>query len=246
MNFAVVQFPGSNCDQDVVHVLRNVLGHSARLLWHKEDSLGNADAVVIPGGFSYGDYLRTGAIARFSPVMQAIQRFAAQGGRVLGICNGFQILCEAGLLPGALIRNRSLQFRCENVYLQTVTAQSPFTCKIPPGRLLRIPVAHGEGCYFADDETLARLRSNDQILWRYVDAEGKPTEQGNPNGSLDNIAGICNQARNVAGLMPHPERASESILGCADGRLIFESMIHALDPNGHANATAQAELQPVH
>jgi phosphoribosylformylglycinamidine synthase subunit PurQ / glutaminase len=246
MNFAVVQFPGSNCDQDVVHVLRNVLGHSARLLWHKEDSLGNADAVVIPGGFSYGDYLRTGAIARFSPVMQAIQRFAAQGGRVLGICNGFQILCEAGLLPGALIRNRSLQFRCENVYLQTVTAQSPFTCKIPPGRLLRIPVAHGEGCYFADDETLARLRSNDQILWRYVDAEGKPTEQANPNGSLDNIAGICNQARNVAGLMPHPERASESILGCADGRLIFESMIHALDPNGHANATAQAELQPVH
>jgi phosphoribosylformylglycinamidine synthase subunit PurQ / glutaminase len=246
MNFAVVQFPGSNCDQDVVHVLRNVLGHSARLLWHKEDSLGNADAVVIPGGFSYGDYLRTGAIARFSPVMQAIQRFAAQGGRVLGICNGFQILCEAGLLPGALIRNRSLQFRCENVYLQTVTAQSPFTCKIPPGRLLRIPIAHGEGCYFADDETLARLRSNDQILWRYVDAEGKPTEQGNPNGSLDNIAGICNQARNVAGLMPHPERASESILGCADGRLIFESMIHALDPNGHANATAQAELQPVH
>jgi phosphoribosylformylglycinamidine synthase subunit PurQ / glutaminase len=246
MNFAVVQFPGSNCDQDVVHVLRNVLGHSARLLWHKEDSLGNADAVVIPGGFSYGDYLRTGAIARFSPVMQAIQRFAAQGGRVLGICNGFQILCEASLLPGALIRNRSLQFRCENVYLQTVTAQSPFTCKIPPGRLLRIPVAHGEGCYFADDETLARLRSNDQILWRYVDAEGKPTEQANPNGSLDNIAGICNQARNVAGLMPHPERASESILGCADGRLIFESMIHALDPNGHANATAQAELQPVH
>jgi phosphoribosylformylglycinamidine synthase subunit PurQ / glutaminase len=246
MNFAVVQFPGSNCDQDVVHVLRNVLGHSARLLWHKEDSLGNADAVVVPGGFSYGDYLRTGAIARFSPVMQAIQRFAAQGGRVLGICNGFQILCEASLLPGALIRNRSLQFRCENVYLQTVTAQSPFTCKIPPGRLLRIPVAHGEGCYFADDETLARLRSNDQILWRYVDAEGKPTEQGNPNGSLDNIAGICNQARNVAGLMPHPERASESILGCADGRLIFESMIHALDPNGHANATAQAELQPVH
>jgi phosphoribosylformylglycinamidine synthase subunit PurQ / glutaminase len=246
MNFAVVQFPGSNCDQDVVHVLRNVLGHSARLLWHKEDSLGNADAVVIPGGFSYGDYLRTGAIARFSPVMQAIQRFAAQGGRVLGICNGFQILCEAGLLPGALIRNRSLQFRCENVYLQTVTAQSPFTCKIPPGRLLRIPVAHGEGCYFADDETLARLRSNDQILWRYVDAEGKPTEQANPNGSLDNIAGICNQARNVAGLMPHPERASESILGCADGRLVFESMIHALEPNGHADVTAQAELQPVH
>jgi phosphoribosylformylglycinamidine synthase I len=246
MNFAVVQFPGSNCDQDVVHVLRNVLGHSARLLWHKEDSLGDADAVVIPGGFSYGDYLRTGAIARFSPVMQAVQRFAAQGGQVLGICNGFQILCEAGLLPGALIRNRSLQFRCESVYLHTMTAQSPFTCRIPPGNVLRLPIAHGEGCYFADQETLAQLRSNDQILWRYVDAQGNPTEQANPNGSLDNIAGICNEARNVAGLMPHPERASESILGCADGRLIFESMIHALDRNGRANATAQAELQPVH
>ncbi len=245
MNFAVLQFPGSNCDQDVVHVLRNVLGHSARLLWHKEDSLGDADAVVIPGGFSYGDYLRTGAIARFSPVMGAVQRFALQGGRVLGVCNGFQILCEAGLLPGALIRNRSLQFRCENVYLQTVTAESPFTCKIPAGRLLRIPIAHGEGCYFADDDTLARLRSNDQILWRYVDSQGQATEQANPNGSLDNIAGICNEARNVAGLMPHPERASESILGCADGRLVFESLIHALQTDRRTSSVAPQELQPV-
>src|SRR5579859_2192708 len=148
MNFAVLQFPGSNCDQDVVHVLRNVMGQSARLLWHKDNSLGDADAVIIPGGFSYGDYLRTGAIARFSPVMEAVRRFSVNGGPVLGICNGFQILCEAGLLPGALIRNRSLQFRCEHVFLQTTTVQSPFTCQIPPGNLMRVPIAHGEGCYF--------------------------------------------------------------------------------------------------
>jgi phosphoribosylformylglycinamidine synthase I len=228
MNFAVLQFPGSNCDQDVVHVLCNVLGHSARLLWHKDASLGEADAVVIPGGFSYGDYLRTGAIARFSPVMQAVQSFAAQGGPVLGICNGFQILCEAGLLPGALIRNRSLQFRCESVFLKTATTDSPFTCRIPSDKLLRLPIAHGEGCFFADEETLARLKARNQILWRYVNAGGEASEHANPNGSLDNIAGICNEARNVVGLMPHPERASESVLGCADGRLVFESLIHTL------------------
>src|SRR5438093_11280948 len=167
MNFAVLQFPASNCDQDAVHVLRNVLGHSARLLWHKEGSLGNADAVIIPGGFSFGDYLRTGAIARFSPVMQAVQAFAAQGGLVLGICNGFQILCEAGLLRGALVRNRSLQFRCEHIFLKTITPNSPFTSRIPPDKLLRIPIAHGEGCYFADDGTLTKLKANDQILWQY-------------------------------------------------------------------------------
>jgi phosphoribosylformylglycinamidine synthase I len=236
MNFAVLQFPGSNCDQDVVHVLRNVLGHSARLLWHKDASLGDADAVIIPGGFSYGDYLRTGAIARFSPVMQAVQAFAAQGGLVLGICNGFQILCEAGLLPGALIRNRSLQFRCEHVFLKTATTDSPFTYQIPPDKLLRIPLAHWEGCYFADDETLARLKANRQILWRYVNVQGEPTEIANPNGSLDNIAGICNEARNVAGLMPHPERASEPILGCADGRWILESLVHALQTRPLAGA----------
>jgi phosphoribosylformylglycinamidine synthase subunit PurQ / glutaminase len=228
MNFAVLQFPGSNCDQDVVHVLRNVLGHSARLLWHKDASLGDTDAVIIPGGFSYGDYLRTGAIARFSPVMQAVQVFAGNGGFVLGICNGFQILCEAGLLPGALIRNRSLQFRCEHVLLKTDTTDSPFTNQIPTERLLRIPIAHGEGCYFADNEALARLKANRQILWRYVNAQGEPTEAANPNGSLDNIAGITNAARNVAGLMPHPERASEPILGSVDGRLILESLVHAL------------------
>lgn len=236
MNFAVLQFPGSNCDQDMVHVLRNVLGHSARLLWHKEKSLGDADAVFVPGGFSYGDYLRTGAIARFSPVMQAVQVFAAQGGLVLGVCNGFQILCEAGLLPGALIRNRSLQFRCEHVFLQAVTQDSPFTNRVPEGKLLRIPVAHGEGCYFADEETLARLRANRQVLWRYVNARGEATDAANPNGSLDHIAGVCNEARNVAGLMPHPERASESILGGTDGRLILESMIHTLEQRAAARA----------
>src|ERR1043165_3809642 len=228
MNFVVLQFPASNCDQDALHVLSNVLGHGARFLWHKETSLGNTDAVIIPGGFSYGDYLRTGAIARFSPVMQAVQQFAAEGGPVLGICNGFQILCEAGLLPGALIRNRSLQFRCEHVFLKTVTPDSPFSEQIAPEKILRIPIAHGEGCYFADEATLARLKANNQILWRYVNAQGEATEEANPNGSLDNIAGICNERRNVAGLMPHPERASEEMLGSVDGRLVFESLIHWL------------------
>jgi phosphoribosylformylglycinamidine synthase len=237
MNFAVLQFPGSNCDQDVVHVLRNVLGHSAKLLWHKEPSLGETDAVIVPGGFSYGDYLRTGAIARFSPVMEAVQRFAADGGLVLGICNGFQILCEAGLLPGALIRNRSLQFRCEHIFLKTATADSPFTNRVAPDQLLRLPIAHGEGCYFADEETLASLKTNNQVLWRYVNAGGEATETANPNGSLDSIAGICNEQRNVAGLMPHPERASEPVLGSADGRMVFESMIHALTSKPVAMAT---------
>ncbi len=236
MNFAVLQFPASNCDQDAVHVLRNVLGHSARLLWHKETSLGAADAVVVPGGFSYGDYLRTGAIARFSPVMQAVQTFAANGGPVLGICNGFQILCEAGLLPGVLIRNRSLQFRCEHVFIKTITTESPFTSQIPAGKVLRVPIAHGEGCYFADDETIARLKTKNQVLWQYSDAAGALTEAGNPNGSLENIAGICNERRNVAGLMPHPERASEPLLDSADGRLIFESLSHALESKIQAKA----------
>ena len=228
MDFAVLQFPASNCDQDAVHALRDVLGHSARYVWHKETSLGDADAVIVPGGFSYGDYLRCGAIARFSPVMQAVQQFAANGGPVLGICNGFQVLCEASLLPGALIRNRSLQFRCEHIYLKTLTTDSPFTNQLPEGKLLKIPIAHGEGCYFTDEETLTNLKVNKQILWQYCNANGEVTEQSNPNGSLWNIGGICNERRNVAGLMPHPERACEAILGSADGRLIFESLIHAL------------------
>ena len=236
MNFAVLQFPGSNCDQDCVHVLKNVLGHSARLLWHKDHSLGPADAVVVPGGFSYGDYLRTGAIARFSPVMQAVLEFAAQGGLVLGICNGFQILCEAGLLPGALIRNRSLQFRCEQVYLSTETAGSPFTNRAAAGKVMRVPVAHGEGCYFADGATIAKLNAGGQVLWRYVNAAGKAVPDANPNGSVENIAGVCNERRNVAGLMPHPERASEPLLGGADGLVIFESMINALKNRSQAAA----------
>ncbi|MHB8521301.1 MAG: phosphoribosylformylglycinamidine synthase subunit PurQ [Limisphaerales bacterium] len=236
MNFAVLQFPASNCDQDAVHALGEVLGHSVRYVWHKEISLGDVDAVIVPGGFSYGDYLRTGAIARFSPVMQAVQQFAANGGFVLGICNGFQILCEAGLLPGALIRNRSLQFRCEHVYLKTLTTDSPFTNRVPSERLLRIPIAHGEGCFFADEAALAQLQAQDRILWQYADAQGGLTDAANPNGSLRNIAGICNEARNVAGLMPHPERACEAILGSADGRLIFESLIAALQAKSVAKA----------
>src|SRR6185503_19122078 len=189
MNFAVLQFPASNCDQDAVHVLRNVFVHSARLLWHKETSLAEADAVIVPGGFSYGDYLRTGAIARFSPVMQAVQSFAAKGGAVLGICNGFQILCEAGLLPGAFVRNRSLQFRCEHVFLKPSTTDSLVTNRIPSGKLLRIPIAHGDGCYFADEATLDKLDANRQVLFQYCNAQGALTEQANPNGSLRNIAG---------------------------------------------------------
>jgi phosphoribosylformylglycinamidine synthase len=236
MNFAVLQFPGSNCDQDCVHVLRHVCGHAARLVWHKDASLGDADAVLVPGGFSYGDYLRTGSIARFSPVMQAVQEFAAQGGPVLGICNGFQILCEAGLLPGALVRNRSLQFRCEHVFLKTATSRSPFTHRIPPNKLLRVPIAHGEGCYYADAETIAGLQAQQQVLWQYCDAAGNLSEDANPNGSVENIAGVCNPARNVAGLMPHPERASESVLGSEDGLLIFQSLLSWLEQGRPAMA----------
>ena len=236
MNFAVLQFPASNCDQDAIHALHDVLGHSARYVWHKEMSLGDADAVIVPGGFSYGDYLRCGAIARFSPVMQAVQEFAANGGLVLGICNGLQVLCEAGLLPGALIRNRSLQFRCEHIFLETLTADSPFSSQIPAGKLLRVPIAHGEGCYFADAETLATLKAKNRILWRYVNAAGEATDTANPNGSLENIAGICNERRNVAGLMPHPERACEPLLGSADGRLVFESTIAAFENRAKAQA----------
>lgn len=229
MKFAVLQFPGSNSDQDCVYTVQ-LCGHQAELRWHKDTSVGDVDAVLVPGGFSYGDYLRTGAIARFSPIMQSVQAFAAEGGLVLGICNGFQILCEAGLLPGALIRNRSLQFRCEPVFLKTVTHDSAFTGEIPAGKLLQVPIAHGEGCYFADAETLASLKANNQILWQYANAQGELTEDANPNGSLENIAGICNERRNVAGLMPHPERASEVLMGgLADGKLIFDSMIAALE-----------------
>ena len=235
MNFAVIQFPASNCDQDAIHALHR-LGHSAHFVWHKDASLGDADAVIVPGGFSYGDYLRCGAIARFSPVMQAVKQFADNGGLVLGVCNGFQVLTEAGLLPGALIRNRDLQFHCEHIFLKTVMPDSPFTNKIPADKWLKIPIAHGEGCYYADAETLARLKLGRQILWQYCDANGNLTDVANPNGSLQNIAGICNERRNVAGLMPHPERAVESALDSEDGLVIFRSMVEALV--GAAKATA--------
>ena len=231
MNFAVLQFPASNCDQDAVHGLR-LLGHNARYVWHKERSLGDADGVIVPGGFSYGDYLRCGAIARFSPVMQAVRQFADNGGFVLGICNGFQVLTEAGLLPGALVRNRDLQFHCEHVFLKTATADSPFTARIPAGKILRVPIAHGEGCYFADDETLTALAAGNQVLWQYCDAGGNLVDSANPNGSLMNIAGICNERRNVAGLMPHPERACELLLGSDDGKWIFESLVATLRDRG--------------
>ncbi len=242
MRFAVLQFPGSNCDQDCVHVLGNVLGQDADYLWHKEESIGDADAVVVPGGFSYGDYLRTGSIAQFSPVMNAVKAFANAGGLVIGICNGFQILCEAGLLPGALVRNRSLQFRCEHIYLKVPTTDSPFTSEVPEGKLLRVPIAHGEGCYFADDEALAKLRADDQILFQYATETGDLTDEANPNGSLLNIAGICNEGRNVCGMMPHPERASENVLGVDDGRRVFESMLRHLEAKTGVGQAATAEV----
>jgi phosphoribosylformylglycinamidine synthase I len=218
MKFGILQFPGSNCDQDAYHVLTDVLGQRTRYVWHKDTTLGDVDCVVIPGGFSYGDYLRTGAIARFSPAMKVVAEHAKAGGLVIGICNGFQILCEAHLLPGALIRNRNLKFICDWVKLRVESTNSPFTNACRPGQTLRIPIAHGEGCYFAEPAVLEQLKREDRVLLRYVD---------NPNGSLDDIAGICNETRNVFGLMPHPERASEKILGSEDGRLIFESVLHA-------------------
>jgi len=227
MKFAVIQFPGSNCDQDCLRAINDLDGASAEYVWHKDSSLSGYDAVVVPGGFSYGDYLRCGAIARFSPIMSAVTQAAAEGKLVIGICNGFQILCETRLLPGALVRNRDLHFICEHVHLRVERVDSPFTNKLAAGAALRIPIAHGEGCYFADDATLNELRAENRILLRYADAQGKVTEAANPNGSKENIAGICNSTRNVFGLMPHPERACEARLGSTDGRGIFESMITA-------------------
>ena len=228
MKFGIIQFPGSNCDLDKLWVLQDVLKQEARYIWHKDTAIGDLDCVVVPGGFSYGDYLRTGAIARFSPVMKAVADHAAKGKLVIGICNGFQILCEAGLLPGALLRNRSLQFRCEHVYVRIETTKSPFTCAAKKSDIMRIPVAHGEGCYFADPETIAGLKKNDQVLFRYVDASGRVADTASPNGSIENIAGICNAGRNVCGMMPHPERASEDVLGSANGRIVFESILNHL------------------
>ncbi len=228
IKFAVVQFPGSNCDQDCLAALRGIDGAQAEYVWHKEKSLEGFDAIVLPGGFSYGDYLRCGAIARFSPIMQAVVNDAAAGKLVIGVCNGFQILCEAGLLPGALVRNRSERFVCDMVTTRVEGGPSPFTRGILEGTLLRIPVAHGEGSFFADAETLRELNVNRQVLLRYCNPNGEMTSESNPNGSLENIAGICNRERNVFGLMPHPDRACDSRLGSGDGEMIFRSMMDAV------------------
>jgi phosphoribosylformylglycinamidine synthase I len=228
VKFAVVRFPGSNCDQDAFYAIRDVLGVDVEYLWHKESRIGSADAVIIPGGFSYGDYLRCGAIARFSPIMGAVQEFAAGGGLVIGICNGFQVLCEAHLLPGALVKNNGQRFVCRQVFLRTENAQTPFTNKLDQGMVLRIPIAHGEGQYVCDAPTLDALKRNGRVLLRYCDADGRLSDAANPNGSIDNIAGIANEGFNVFGLMPHPERAADAHLGSADGRLILESIVHVI------------------
>ncbi|MBK9313576.1 MAG: phosphoribosylformylglycinamidine synthase subunit PurQ [Acidobacteria bacterium] len=228
MKFGVVVFPGSNCDHDTYHVVSKVIGQPVDFIWHKEEQIDRFDAIILPGGFSYGDYLRSGAIARFSPVMRSVRQFAEEGGLVMGICNGFQILCEAGLLPGALLRNRDLRFICEHINIRVERVDTPFTSACEPRQVLSLPIAHGEGNYFCDPETLDALEREGRVIFRYCDAEGSVTDESNPNGSLNNIAGICNSERNVLGLMPHPERASESLLGSSDGRAIFLSMADSL------------------
>lgn len=225
MKAAVLVFPGSNCDEDCFHVLKEVGGFETEYLWHKERRLPKVDLVVLPGGFSYGDYLRTGAVARFSPAMEEVARHASQGRPVIGICNGFQILLEAGLLPGAMLRNRSLSFICEHVHLRTETSRSPFTNRLKKGDVLKLPIAHGEGNYFCDAETLQRLEAEDRIAFRYSSADGRLADEFNPNGSASHIAGILNEGRNVLGMMPHPERASERILGGEDGKKIWKSLL---------------------
>ena len=228
MRFAVLVFPGTWSDHDWHHVLKNVLRQDADLIWHRESDLSRYDAIVLPGGFSYGDYLRCGAIARFSPVMDAVRREAERGKLVIGSCNGFQILCEAGLLPGVLMRNESMQFRCQDVYLRVETLATPFTSACARGQVLMMPIAHGEGNYYAEAETIARLNAEDRVVLRYCTPEGDVTREVNPNGSLENIAGIVNEGRNVFGLMPHPERVSEALLGGEDGLFILRSMLEAV------------------
>ena len=228
MKFAVIQFPGSNCDQDCLAALNGIEALRAEYVWHKKESLAGFDAIVLPGGFSYGDYLRCGAIARFSPIMRSVVQEARAGKLVIGICNGFQILCEAGLLPGALVRNRSLRFVCEMIAVRVDVADSPFTRSSPMGTLLRIPVAHGEGCFFAEAATLRELNQHQQVVMRYSNDKGETSAEANPNGSVENIAGICNRERNVLGLMPHPDRACEERLGSVDGLRVFQSMIETI------------------
>lgn len=225
MRFGIIVFPGSNCDHDCYHVLKHILGQSADFIWHKETDLVGCDAVIIPGGFSYGDYLRTGAIAHYSPVMNSVRYFANSGGPVLGICNGFQILLEAGLLPGAMLRNRSLKFICKNIFVRVETADTPFTAALRPGHVLKLPIAHAEGSYYADPDALRELHENGQIVFRYCDPQGRMTDEANPNGSLESIAGICNRSGNVVGMMPHPERSTEGLDGNTDGALLFRSIL---------------------
>lgn len=232
MKFAVVVFPGSNCDHDAYHAAKHVLGQEAEFIWHKETSLKGADVVILPGGFSYGDYLRTGAIAQFSPVMNEVKAFAAAGGPLLGICNGFQVLCETKLLPGALLRNQDLKFHCEYVCVRVEQTNTPFTMRAARGQVLNLPIAHGEGNYFADPDTLSMLEATGRVVFRYCDSSGQITDEGNPNGSLHSIAGICSEQRNIVGLMPHPERACESPLGSKDGLVLFDSVIASLAENG--------------
>jgi phosphoribosylformylglycinamidine synthase I len=232
MKFGVVVFPGSNCDHDAYHAVTHVLGQDAEFLWHKDASLKGVDVVILPGGFAHGDYLRTGAIARFSPIMPAILDFARGGGPVLGICNGFQVMLEAGLLPGAMLRNRDLTFHCEHVIVRVEQTDTPFTLRASKGQRLRLPVAHGEGNYYADPEVVRGLEASRRVIFRYCDERGDATDASNPNGSVNNIAGICNEARNVVGLMPHPERACEAPLGSADGIVLFESVVTALAREG--------------
>jgi phosphoribosylformylglycinamidine synthase len=232
ITFGIVVFPGSNCDQDAYHAAADVFGQRAEYLWHKDTDLKGADVLILPGGFAHGDYLRTGAIARFSPIMPAVIDFAKRGGPVLGICNGFQVLLEAGLLPGAMLRNRDLRYHCEHIIMRVEQTDTPFTEAASKGQLLRIPIAHGEGNYFADSETLAVLEAERRVIFRYCNERGEVTDAANPNGAIHNIAGICNAARNVVGLMPHPERACEAALGSADGRVMFESVVRALSQEG--------------
>ncbi|MBL7928080.1 MAG: phosphoribosylformylglycinamidine synthase subunit PurQ [Bacteroidia bacterium] len=225
MKFGVVIFPGSNCDRDMIYVLQNILNQKVEILWHKDHDLHGCDMVILPGGFSYGDYLRSGAIARFSPIMNEVQEFADQGGLVLGICNGFQILCESHLLPGALLHNNNHKFICKNIFIRTETDESLVTSKLKIGQALKIPVAHGEGRYFADENTLKELEEKNRVLFRYCNERGEVTDTANPNGAVNNIAGICNAGRNVFGMMPHPERAADTTLGNTDGLHIFRSVL---------------------
>jgi phosphoribosylformylglycinamidine synthase subunit PurQ / glutaminase len=228
MKFGVVVFPGSNCDHDAWYALGEVLHQPVEFLWHQSENVGGFDAILLPGGFSYGDYLRTGAIARFSPVMRAVEKFARAGGPILGVCNGFQILCEAGLLPGALQRNAGLRFVCRQVHVRVETTETPFTSLASRGQVLQMPIAHGDGNYFCDDATLSELERNEQIVFRYTAPDGREDAAANPNGSLVNIASVCNRERNVVGLMPHPERAVENALGSSDGLVILRSLVESL------------------